>query len=103
MNPVARNHLDLTAHIAEAQALRYTPSGVPALNLLLEHESEASEAGQSRQVKAVVKAVAFGGLAERLVKQPIGSNWRFSGFVATPKNGKHMVFHIQEFLQEHQA
>ncbi len=103
MNPVARNQLDLTAHIAEVQALRFTPSGVPAVNLTLEHESEAPEAGQSRQVKATVKAVAFGSVAERLVKQAVGSHWRFSGFVATPKNGKHMVFHIQEFLQDIQA
>ncbi len=79
--------------------MRYTPSGLPALNLQLEHESETVEAGQTRQVKAAVKAVAFGAVAERLAKQAIGSNWRFSGFVATPKNGKHMVFHIQEFLQ----
>ena len=103
MNAVAKNQLDLTAQIAEVQTLRYTPSGVPALNLTLEHESEALESGQSRQVKATVKAVAFGAVAERLVKQPIGSNWRFSGFVATPKNGKHLVFHIQEFLQDIQA
>jgi primosomal replication protein N len=100
VNPVANNQLDLTAHIAEVQALRFTPAGVPALNLLLEHESEALEAGQNRQVKATVKAVAFGTVAERLAKQAIGSNWRFSGFVATPKNGKHLVFHIQEFLQD---
>ena len=79
--------------------MRYTPGGVPALNLQLEHESETVEAGQTRQVKAAVKAVAFGAVAERLAKQAVGSNWRFSGFVATPKNGKHMVFHIQEFLQ----
>ena len=99
MNPVAHNQLDLTARIAEVQTLRYTPGGLPALNLQLEHESETVEAGQTRQVRAMVKAVAFGAVAERLVKQAIGSNWRFNGFVATPKNGKHMVFHIQEFLQ----
>jgi primosomal replication protein N len=51
-------------------------------------------------VKAVVKAVAFGALAERLAKQAIGSVWRFGGFVATPRNGKNLVFHIQEFSQD---
>jgi primosomal replication protein N len=103
VSSVARNQLDLTACIAEAQALRYTPGGLPALNVVLEHESEALEAGQSRQVKAAVKAVAFGAVAERLAKQAIGSNWRFSGFVATPKTGKHLVFHIQDFSQEPKA
>jgi len=80
--------------------LRYTPAGLPALDLKLEHESMVPEAGQDRQVKASVKAVAFGALAERLAKQAIGSVWCFSGFVATPRNGKSLVFHIQEFSQD---
>ena len=96
MNHVA-NQLVLTACIAEIDALRYTPAGLPALNIKLEHESEIQEAGQTRQVKATLKAVAFGAMAERLVKQAIGSAWIFSGFLATPRNGKYVVLHIQEF------
>lgn len=99
MNPGA-NQLILTAVIAELSALRYTPAGLPALDLRLDHESRAQEAGQERQVTASVKAVAFGVLAERLARQAIGSHWRFKGFVATPRNGKHLVFHIQEFSQD---
>jgi primosomal replication protein N len=93
------NQLALTACIAEAKALRFTPAGLPALDLRLEHESSIEEAGQSRQVKAAVKAVALGAVAERLGTQSIGSVWRFSGFLATPRNGKYVVFHIQEFQQ----
>ena len=80
--------------------MRYTPAGLPALNLRLEHESSVEEAGQTRQVKTAIKAVAFGALAERLGNQAIGSVWRFSGFLATPRNGKLVVFHIQEFQQD---
>ncbi|MBX3654639.1 MAG: primosomal replication protein N [Ramlibacter sp.] len=94
------NQLVLNACIAEAQALRYTPAGTPALDLRLEHESEAIEAGQPRQVKAAIRAVALGALAETLGKRPIGSSGRFSGFLATPRNGKSVVFHIQEFLAD---
>jgi primosomal replication protein N len=96
---VRANLLVLSACIAEVESLRYTPAGLPALNLRLEHESEVTEVGQPRQVKAAVKAVAFGALAERLAEQAIGSDWKFSGFVANPRNGKHVVFHIQEFSQ----
>ena len=99
MDPVA-NQLVLTACIAELDALRYTPAGLPALNMRLEHESEVQEAGQTRQVKAAMKAVAFGAMAERLVKQAIGSTWRFNGFLATPRIGKHVVLHIQDFQQD---
>ena len=91
------NQLLLNAGIAEASALRYTPAGLPALDLRLEHESEVTEAGQVRQVKVAIKAVAFGSVAETLRQQAIGSSWRFTGFLATPRNGKHAVLHIQSF------
>ncbi len=97
------NQTVLTARIAQIEALRYTPAGLPALNLQLEHESEAQEAGQTRQVKLAVKAVAFAAVAERLVNQaagPLGSEWRFRGFLASQRNGKGVVFHIQEFSQD---
>ena len=94
--PIA-NQLLLTASVVALDALRYTPAGLPALNVRLEHESTLMEAGQARAVKAAVKAVAFGTVAERLAKQAIGSVWSFSGFLATPFNGKHVVFHLQDF------
>ena len=99
MDQVA-NKLVIAACIAEIDALRYTPAGLPALNMRLDHESEILEAGQQRQVKATMKAVAFGALAERLVKQAVGSVWIFTGFLATPRNGKNVVFHVQEFQQD---
>jgi primosomal replication protein N len=95
----ADNHLRLTAVIAEVSPLRYTPAGVPALDLQLEHESRVQEAGQERVVKANVKAVAFGVLAERLAKQSVGSRWKFEGFVASNRQGKGLVFHIQAFIE----
>ena len=91
------NQLALDASIAQANVLRYTPAGLPALDLLLQHESQAQEAGQDRQVKVELKAVAFGALAETLARQPIGSNWTFTGFLASARNGKHPVLHIQSF------
>ena len=94
------NHVALTACIAEVKALRYTPAGLPALDLRLECESHVEEAGVPRTVRVDVKAVALGAVAERIGKQPIGSVWRFTGFLATPRNGKHVVLHIQEFQQD---
>ncbi|MDP2769491.1 MAG: primosomal replication protein N [Giesbergeria sp.] len=94
------NHVAIKACIAEAQALRFTPAGVPAIELRLEHSSQQQEAGQMRDVNAVMKAVAFGAMAERLARQPIGSLWRFTGFLATPRNGKHPVLHVQDIQQD---
>ena len=78
--------------------MRHTPAGIPAIDLLLEHESEQQEAGQARQVSMVLKAVAFGPVAEALRGQALGSPWRFSGFLAPARGGKHAVLHIQSFV-----
>jgi primosomal replication protein N len=93
------NQLVLTACIVEVSTLRYTPAGLPALNFILEHESEVQEAGLKRQVSASIKAVAIGVIAESIGKQAIGSNWRFTGFLGAARQGKSIVFHIQEFKQ----
>ena len=94
------NQTILSARIAEVAALRYTPAGLPALDLRLEHESETLEAGLKRQVKVEIKAVAFGTDAETLSRQAVGSGFRFTGFLAAPRHGKHPVLHIQSFQQD---
>jgi primosomal replication protein N len=97
---LTNNQLNLSAIVLEIEPLRYTPSGMSAVNSRLEHNSEMTEAGQVRQVRAVMKSVAFGSVAEQLASQDIGSSWNFKGFVATPRGSKHVVFHIQEFAKE---
>jgi primosomal replication protein N len=94
------NRTELTACIAEQAALRYTPAGLTALDLILEHASEVEEAGQMRKVQLKLRALAIGSLAERLAKQAVGSVWTFKGFLATPRQGKSVVLHIQEFQQD---
>ncbi len=94
------NTLVLTACIAEAEGLRYTPAGVPALNLQLDSDSEVEEAGQQRTVKLAIKAVALGAVAERLAKAALGSRWQFQGFLANVRNGKSVVFHVKDFVQD---
>ncbi|MBW8722211.1 MAG: primosomal replication protein N [Polaromonas sp.] len=93
------NHVELTACIAEASPLRYTPAGIPAANFVLEHESEVVEAGVARQVKLTVRAVAFGALAEQSVKFPLGKPFRFTGFLINARTSKGVVFHIQALHQ----
>ncbi|HRH05160.1 MAG TPA: primosomal replication protein N [Burkholderiaceae bacterium] len=91
------NQLILTASIEEVSTLRYTPAGLPALNLTLTHASEVEEASLPRQVKVSVKAVAIGSVAESIGKQAVGSSWQFKGFLGAALRGKSVVFHIQTF------
>jgi primosomal replication protein N len=39
-------------------------------------------------------------MAERLGGSGHRQQRRFKGFLATPRNGKNVVFHIQEFQQD---
>jgi primosomal replication protein N len=93
------NHVELTACIAEAKPLRYTPAGIPASNFVLEHESEIVEGGVTRQVKLTLRAVAFGSLAEQTGQIPLGTRFRFTGFLINARTSKSVVFHIQAFSQ----
>ena len=77
--------------------MRYTPAGLPALDMRLEHGSDVQEVGQTRQAKASLKAVALGSVAERLVQQALGQEFRFTGFISSPRNSKQIIFHIQDF------
>jgi primosomal replication protein N len=91
------NQLTLTASIAEISAQRYTPAGIPAIDLTLEHQSEQIEAGQIRKVKVSVRTVAIGPMAEAIRTRAIGSTHSFTGFLGSARNAKGTLFHIQAF------
>jgi primosomal replication protein N len=91
------NQLQLSAVVVQVQSLRYTPAGIPVLNIVLEHESEIVELDTPRQVKLQLRAMAFGAQAEILSRQGLDSASRFHGFLTNARNGKGVVFHIQDF------
>lgn len=88
------NHLVLSAVLVERGTLRYTPAGVPVLDAVLQHESEASEGGQVRKVSVEIRAKAVGKPSEALGQQPLGSQGQYGGFIASARNGKGVVFHL---------
>ncbi|MCC3263282.1 hypothetical protein LLE87_34490, partial [Paenibacillus polymyxa] len=57
------NKLELSARVLECEPLRHTPAGLPALEMLLAHESEVIDAGHPRRVELTIAAVALGDLA----------------------------------------
>ena len=100
VNPVSgasANRLVLGAVVAQVAALRYTPAGIPALDVQLLHESEALEMGLPRKIRLEMKALAFGSQAETLQALQMGQLLEFTGFLTNTRNGKGTVFHIQDF------
>jgi primosomal replication protein N len=90
------NKVLLSAQIIERKALRYTPAGLPALDLVLQHESEVTEAQLPRKVKLDIKAVALGSIAEALNRREIGVPLGFAGFLGAPRAGRGVLLHITE-------
>jgi primosomal replication protein N len=90
------NRLVLTAQLVERGAMRYTPAGLPALDLGLKHESEVMQDGRSRKVSMEIKARAIGEITQRLAALEIGSTRGFAGFLGSQRNGRGIVFHVTE-------
>lgn len=58
------NLIKLTARILQVQPLRYTPAGIPVLDIVLQHESWQEENGQKCLVKFEIPARILGKQAE---------------------------------------
>ncbi len=92
------NQLQLIAHIAEREVMRYTPAGIPVVSATLQHRSMQVEAGVNRLVEFEVTALAAGEISGRFNQQELGATCRFTGFLARKnRNSKSFVFHITDF------
>jgi primosomal replication protein N len=90
------NRLVLSAQLVERGALRYTPAGLPALDLSLKHESEVTQDGKHRRVWFDIRARAIGEITARVEKLELGSTHGFAGFLGSQRNGRGVVFHVTE-------
>ena len=88
------NRLVLAATLVQRAALRYTPAGLPALDLSVKHDSEVSEDNQPRKVSMEMKAVAIGAITQALLPLELGSTGLFAGFLTSTRNGRGLLFHI---------
>ena len=90
------NRLVLTAQLVERGAMRYTPAGLPALDMSLKHESEVTQDGQPRKVSMEIRALGIGDIAQQLQRLAIGSRGSFAGFLTNQRNGRGIVFHVTD-------
>ena len=91
------NQFVLTATATEVKPLRYTPAGLPAVEMALSHESEVHEAGHMRRIELALSAVALGDIALLLADTPLGASLSIKGFIAPARKGSNkLVLHIQQ-------
>ncbi|MGZ5132046.1 MAG: primosomal replication protein N [Caldimonas sp.] len=87
----------MTAAIVERSALRFTPAGLPVLDVTLKHESEIPQPGPARKVSVEIRARAVGPVSDSLLAAELGVEHEFEGFIGAQRNGRGVVFHIQTF------
>jgi primosomal replication protein N len=85
----------LTAQIVERAALRFTPAGLPAIDLSLRHASEVGQLGSQRKVAFEIRARAVGPVTETLLAAELGVDHAFEGFLGAQRNGRGIVFHVE--------
>ncbi len=88
------NRLILAAELVERGATRYTPAGLPALDLSLKHESEVMEDKQPRKLSMTMRAVAIGEITRSVAALPLGQVATYAGFLAPSRNARGLVFHV---------
>ena len=88
------NRLVLSGRLIERGALRHTPAGLPALDFMLEHQSELSEEQQVRKVSLQLRAIAIGAVTHTLAALALGESGTFAGFVSGTRNGRGLLFHV---------
>ncbi len=79
---LSSNRCVIDGELHELDDLRYTPAGVPRINLKIRHVSTQQEAGVSRQVQCDIPAVALGEAAQQVSQFKTGQSVRVEGFLA---------------------
>ena len=79
---LSSNRCVIDGELLELDDLRYTPAGVPRINLKIRHVSTQQEAGISRQVQCDIPAVALGEAAQQVSRFKAGQSVQVVGFLA---------------------
>ena len=96
-----QNRVALAGKLAQVGALRSTPAGIAVLEFRLRHESQRSEAGKMRSVKAEVDSIAFETEARLIAAAALDSGLRVEGFLcARSARSKKLVLHITNVVFE---
>lgn len=89
------NQLLLTGTLAQLEALRYTPAGVPLIECRIRHESKQIEANSERMVQVEIPAIAIGEMARKVSQLNMAQPLRVTGFLAQKsQKSQQIVLHI---------
>ena len=79
--------------------MRYTPAGVPVVEIVLKHASIQMDGKKPRSVEMEMDALGIGDIAQRLNEIPEGETLDIRGFLAPrSKLSSKLVLHINELV-----
>ena len=91
----------MDGQLTELDSLRYTPAGVPRIEMKIRHASTRDEAGTQRQVQCEVPALALGEAAQQAALLKIGQQVKAEGFLAQRSlRSMKRVMHIDKITLE---
>ncbi|PIQ14255.1 MAG: primosomal replication protein N [Hydrogenophilales bacterium CG_4_9_14_3_um_filter_59_35] len=89
------NQVVLTGRIAEMNALRYTPAGLPLMAFRISHVSEQIEAGFKRKAECEIAAIMMGDPAKTVAGWKVGDSIKAAGFLAKKsQHSQQLVLHL---------
>ncbi len=88
------NEIRLSVQVVERAAMRYTPAGLPALDVRFAHASQVVHAGHPRQVSLEVHATAIDDMALELQRLPLGEEVIVTGFLGKQRSGRGLMLHV---------
>lgn len=97
-----QNRLVLSAVVDREDAIRYTPAGIPVLEMWLHHQSRQSASGFEREVSCEIQAVWVGEQAKVVAGSLAGQVVTVTGFLSQRSlRNPRLVLHIDcvEFVK----
>jgi len=92
-----RNQVAIDGRLLKRSALRYTPAGIPAIDMVIGHNSIQIEAGGERQTRCEIETVAIGDVAVRLRAHKLNQILRVRGFLSRRSlTNQKLVLHVVE-------
>lgn len=98
-NNTQANRCVIDGELVELGTLRYTPAGLPRVELKLKHASMQQEAGAARKVECEIPALALDKAALAAGKLAPGQQVRVEGFLAQRSlRSTQLVLHIDNII-----
>jgi primosomal replication protein N len=82
LNPLKRNQVVIEGSLTEISVLRYTPAGVPLIEMRIQHFSRQPEAGSERDVSVTLTVFVLGEPALIAATMRVGQNIAIKGFLS---------------------